>query len=36
MLMMGCIVAAYAGERNAAREARKAGAFLLRAEGLRA
>jgi AcrR family transcriptional regulator len=35
MLMMGSIIAAYAGERDAARSAREVGALLLASEGLR-
>ncbi len=35
MLMMGCIITAYAGELDAARSAREAGALLLRNEGRR-
>jgi AcrR family transcriptional regulator len=33
MLMMGCIVAAYAGDLDAAKRAKKAGGLLLAAEG---
>jgi len=36
MLMMGCIVAAYAGERDAARRAREVGRLLLQHEARRA
>ncbi|HYL25431.1 MAG TPA: TetR/AcrR family transcriptional regulator [Burkholderiales bacterium] len=36
MLMMGCIVAAYAGERDAARRAREVGRLLLQSEARRA
>jgi hypothetical protein len=36
MLMMGCIVAAYAGEREAARRAREVGRLLLQSETRRA
>ena len=36
MLMMGCIVAAYAGERDAARRAREVGRVLLQREARRA
>jgi hypothetical protein len=35
MLMMGSIIAAYAGDRNAARRARKVGQLLLAREGAR-